>query len=119
MFDFLKKSFYITFGVFCLFLRFYSFIHEKHTRRDRQRDRQREKQASCRKPNVGLDPRTLGSHPESKADTQPLSHPGAPHHPLPNDMRHELCHTSRCHKCMGLFCGSTSIPLVLLLANST
>ena len=25
---------------------------------------------------VGLDPRTPGSHPEPKADTQPLSHPG-------------------------------------------
>ena len=27
---------------------------------------------------MGLDPRTLGSRPEPKADTQPLSHPGAP-----------------------------------------
>ena len=26
---------------------------------------------------VGLDPRTLGSQPEPKADAQPLSHPGA------------------------------------------
>ena len=30
------------------------------------------------KPDVGLDPRTLGSRPEPKADAQPLSHPGAP-----------------------------------------
>ena len=29
-------------------------------------------------PDAGLDPRTLGSCPEPKADTQPLSHPGAP-----------------------------------------
>ena len=43
-----------------------------------QRHRQREKQASRREPDVGLDPRTLGSHPELKADAQPLSHPGVP-----------------------------------------
>ena len=41
------------------FLRFYLFIHERHTERDR--DRQREKQAPCGKPDVGLNPRTLGS----------------------------------------------------------
>ena len=29
-------------------------------------------------PDAGLDPRTLGSSPEPKADTQPLSHPGIP-----------------------------------------
>ena len=28
-------------------------------------------------PLAGLSPRTLGSHPEPKADAQPLSHPGA------------------------------------------
>ena len=49
--------------------RFYLFIHE------RQRQRQREKQAPCGEPDVGLDPRTPGSCPELKADTQPLSHP--------------------------------------------
>ena len=27
---------------------------------------------------MGLDPGTLGSRPEPKADTQPLSHPGIP-----------------------------------------
>ena len=42
----------------------------RDTERERQRHRQREKQAPCRKPNVGLDP---GSHPETKADAQPLS----------------------------------------------
>ena len=41
------------------------------TERERQRHRQGKKQAPCREPDVGLDPRTLGSHPESKAD---LSH---------------------------------------------
>ena len=44
----------------------------------RQRYRQREKQAARREPDVGLNPRTPGSQPEPKADTQPLSHPGAP-----------------------------------------
>ena len=49
----------------------------RDTERERQRHRQREKQAPCREPDAGLDPRTLGSHPEPKADAQPLSHPGA------------------------------------------
>ena len=31
---------------------------------------------SCGEPDVGLDPRTPGSHPELKADAQPLSHSG-------------------------------------------
>ena len=39
---------------------------------------QREKQAPYGEPDVGLNPRTLGSWPEPKVDTQPLSHPGAP-----------------------------------------
>ena len=38
----------------------------------------REKQAPCRELDVGLDPRTAGSHPEPKADAQPLSHPDVP-----------------------------------------
>ena len=46
--------------------------------RDRGRDREREMQASCREPNMGLDPGTPGSHPELKADAQPLSPPGTP-----------------------------------------
>ena len=45
---------------------------------ERDRDRQREKQAPCGEPDMGLDPRTLGSGPELKADAQPLSHPGIP-----------------------------------------
>ena len=48
------------------------------THRERQRYRQREKQAPCQKPNVGLDPGTLRSHPEPKAGAQPQSHPGVP-----------------------------------------
>ena len=45
---------------------------------ERQSHRQREKQAPCREPDVGFDARTLGSCPEPKAETQPLSHPGVP-----------------------------------------
>ena len=46
--------------------------------RERQRHRQREKQASCREPNVGLNPGTPGTGPGQRADAQPLSHPGIP-----------------------------------------
>ena len=60
---------------FPFFVRFYLFIHE---RRREQRHRQREKQAPCGEPDVGLDPSTLRPQPEPKAETQPLSHPGAP-----------------------------------------
>ena len=42
------------------------------------RDTEREKQAPCGEPHVGLDLRTLGSHPEPETDAQPLSHPGVP-----------------------------------------
>ena len=48
----------------------------RDTERERQKHRQREKQAPCGEPDVGLDPGTLESHPEPKADAQPLSHPG-------------------------------------------
>ena len=44
--------------------------------RETQRHRQREKQAPCKETDVGLDPWSPGSHPELKADAQPLSHPG-------------------------------------------
>ena len=46
--------------------------------RNTERDRQREKQSLCREPDVGLDPRTPGSHPGPKAHAQLLSHPGIP-----------------------------------------
>ena len=48
-----------------------------HTHRERQRHRQRDKQAPCGEPDAGLDPRTPGSQPEPKVDTQPLSHQDA------------------------------------------
>ena len=44
--------------------------------KERQRNRQREKQAPCRESDMGLDPRTPGSHPGPKAGAKPLSHPG-------------------------------------------
>ena len=50
----------------------------RDTEREKQRHRQREKQAPCREADEGLGPRTLGSHPELKAGTKPLSHPGVP-----------------------------------------
>ena len=50
----------------------------RDTHGERQRHRQKEKQGSSREPDAGLDLRTPGSHPEPKADAQPLSHPGAP-----------------------------------------
>ena len=45
---------------------------------ERQRHRQREKQASCREPDMGLDPGTPGSGPGPKAGTKLLSHLGMP-----------------------------------------
>ena len=60
--------------LFCFFKGFYLFM--RHTQR--QRHRQREKKAPSGEHNVGLDPRTLGSQPQQKAEAQPLSHPGAP-----------------------------------------
>ena len=54
------------------------FIHKRHREKERQRHRQREKQAPCRKPDVGLDPRSPGSHPGLKAGAKPLSHLGCP-----------------------------------------
>ena len=44
----------------------------------RQTHRQRKKQASLKEPDVGCDPRTLGSRPGPKADAQLLSHTGIP-----------------------------------------
>ena len=59
------------------FLKIY-FIYFFMRDTPRQRHRQRKKQAPCREPSTGLNPRTLGSRPEPKAeDAQPLSHPGA------------------------------------------
>ncbi|XP_048960045.1 signal peptide peptidase-like 2A isoform X3 [Canis lupus dingo] len=43
--------------------------------KERQRHRQREKQAPCREPDVGLDPRSPGSHPGRKADRRSTAEP--------------------------------------------
>ena len=53
-----------------------SYLLGRHT--ERSRDIGRGRSRLCWEPDWGLDPRTLGSGPEPKADTQPLSHPGAP-----------------------------------------
>ena len=53
-------------------------MRDREREREKQRHRQREKQAPGREPDVGLDPRTPGSHPGPKAGTKPLSHPGIP-----------------------------------------
>ena len=58
------------------FFRFYLFIHERQTYTQRQTHRERVKQVPYKELNVGIDPRTPGSHPELKADAQSLSHPG-------------------------------------------
>ena len=42
-------------------------MRNTHRERDRQRHRQREKQAPCEEPDVGLDPRSPGSHPGLQA----------------------------------------------------
>ena len=44
----------------------------------RRRSRLPVKQAPYREPDMGLDPKTPGSHPELKAEDQSLSHPGTP-----------------------------------------
>ena len=54
-------------NVYYYFLRFYLFIHERHTDRERQRPRQREKPAPCREPDSGLNPGSPGSCPGLKA----------------------------------------------------
>ena len=51
---------------------------ERERERERQRHRQREKQAPCREPDMGLDPRSPGSHHGLKAGAKPLSPPGCP-----------------------------------------
>ena len=81
-----KVCFFITPSTYCrhrfLFLFkilkdfFYLFMRDTERGTETQA---REKQVPCREPDVGLDPRTSGSRPEPKADTQPLSHPGILH----------------------------------------
>ena len=62
------------FIVFRIFLKDFIYLFMRDT--ERGRNRQREKQAPHREPDAELDPRTLRSQHEPKA--QPLSHPGAP-----------------------------------------
>ena len=63
----------LLFYLFILFLKyFFKFIcsWETQSERERQRHRQRGKQVPCREPNVGLDPRSPGPCPGSKAGTK-------------------------------------------------
>jgi hypothetical protein len=73
---------YTVFKIFIYFLIFKlkkSFIYSSmRDTEKRQRHGQREKKAPRREPVAELDPRTLESCPELKADAQPLSHPGIP-----------------------------------------
>ena len=59
---------------FFVCLRFYLFIHQ----RQRGRNIGRGRSMLLGEPDAGLDPRTLRSRPEPKANAQPLSSPGAP-----------------------------------------
>ena len=74
------KWIYSHYDSFFLFFKIFKnlFIHERHRHAQRQRYRQWEKQASCREPNMGLDPGSPGSYPGLKAGAKPLSHPGIP-----------------------------------------
>ena len=54
------------------------FLYSWERERERQRHRRREKQASCREPDVGLNPGTPGLRPGPKAGAKPLSHTGIP-----------------------------------------
>ena len=53
------------------------YLFMRDTESKKQRHGQKEKQTLRGESDVGLHPRTPGSRPEPKADTQPLSHPGA------------------------------------------
>ena len=43
-------------------------MRDTNTHRERQRHRQKEKQAPCKEPDVGLNPRSPGSHPGLQAE---------------------------------------------------
>ena len=73
-------------GSFCLFgdfffkIIFISLTERAHKQREHQREREKEKEAPpmSNKPNMGLDPRTLRSSPEPKADASPMEPPWCP-----------------------------------------
>ena len=46
--------------------KYFIYLFMKDRERERERERQREKQAPCREPDLGLDPRSPGSHPGQK-----------------------------------------------------
>ena len=51
----------------------------RDTEKGRERERQRqEKQTPSKEPDMELNPRILGSHPELKANAQPLEPPRCP-----------------------------------------
>ena len=62
---------YMPYFFILIFYKDFIYLFMRDTERERQRHRQREKQAPCRKPDVGLDPRTPGSPPEPKTDAPP------------------------------------------------
>ena len=51
---------------------------EREVETQAEREAEREKQASCREPDMGLNHRSPGSHPGSKAGAKSLTHPGIP-----------------------------------------
>ena len=69
----------------------YLFIHERHKEREAETWAEGEVDSS-REPNVGLDPRIQGSHPEPKVDVQPRSHPSVPHYGISQFSRFTLCY---------------------------
>ena len=58
-----------------LFLKDFGYLFMRDTEEGRDIGRGRSR-LLCAESDAGLDPRTLGSQPEPKADPQPLSHSG-------------------------------------------
>ena len=85
--------------------------------RERERHRQREKQALCREPDAGLNPRTLGSLPEPKADAQLLSHPGVPEPQFCLRAHYHLYHVCREELKNGILISVSPLGNYLSLAN--
>ena len=63
----------------------------RDTDRERHRHRQREKRASCREPDVGLNPRSPGPHLRAEGGAKPLSHPACPISCILDDIYWTLC----------------------------